>query len=111
MATKNDHICISLSENVLKIAEVKGGAPSGKVAQCLAQDISGVAEDALPSLIQKSLKGLNTKGSTIVLMVPPGVTTSKNIEIPSVDEEEIKSIVNCIVLFFVIFNFFLNKNK
>ena len=94
MANKKDHIGISLSENVLKIVDVRGHAPSAKVVQCLAQDISGVSEADLPGVIQKSLKGFNTKRASVVLMVPPGVTTSKNIEIPSVDEEEIKSIVN-----------------
>ena len=91
---KNDHICISLSDETLKIVEVKGSAPSAKIAQCVAVTIAGMAEADVSTTIQKSLKGFNTKSASVVLMVPPSITTSKNIEIPSTDEEEIKSIVN-----------------
>lgn len=88
-----EYLSISLSENVLKIAAVKAGNPP-RVIQVFAQDIKGVPADDLPKLIQAGLKGFKTKGPNIVCVVPSSMTTTKNIEIPSTEEEEIRSIVS-----------------
>jgi Tfp pilus assembly PilM family ATPase/Tfp pilus assembly protein PilN len=88
-----ERLAISLSENVLKIAAVKAGNPP-RVLQVSAQDIKGTPAADLPRLIQAGLKGFKTKGGDVVCVVPSSMTTTKNIEIPSTDEEEIRAIVS-----------------
>ncbi|MCA9401499.1 MAG: pilus assembly protein PilM [Candidatus Omnitrophica bacterium] len=90
----NEKICISLSEDVFKIVQLKGGGGAPKISKIYAKELKGVSEADLPKQIHGALKGFNTKGSEIVCIVPPSYVTTKNIEIPSVNQEEIKSIVS-----------------
>ena len=87
-------ICIALNDENLKVVQLKGPKGNARVTQVVARSVSGVSEEELPKVIQSALGGFNVKGSQIIAIVPSGTVTTKNIEIPSVDDEEIKSIVN-----------------
>jgi len=87
-------ICISLTEDMLKIVQLKGVGSSAKVNHILSKDIQGIEEDALPKVLQSSLHGFKVKFSDIISIIPSSMVTTKNIEIPSVNDDEIKSIVN-----------------
>lgn len=94
IAGSKNIIAVSLSEDVLKIAEVKGAGTSAKISNLSAQSIAGQSGAALQETLNGALKGMKAKGSQVVYVVPPSMATTKNIEIPSTDPEEIKSIVN-----------------
>lgn len=95
MAKKGgESICISLGEEFLKIAQVKGSGISAKITGVVTEDIRGISDEALPKVIQKALSGFKSKSADICCIVPSGMATTKNIEVPSVSPEEIKSIVS-----------------
>lgn len=86
----DDIICLSLSEDTFKAVQIK----RGKLVEVAAIDIKGVGDSELARTIQPSLKKFTSKTALIVNVIPAGMTTTKNIEIPSTNAEEIKSIVN-----------------
>jgi len=90
----SDVISISLSDDLLKIVQLKGAGSSAKVGNVVSRSVSGVSADDLPKLIQSALSGFNTKKSEVVSVIPSSMVSTKKIEIPSVNPEEIKSIVN-----------------
>lgn len=95
MLSQSNHcISVSIGEDVLKICQVKGKGTGAKVTNILAKDIKSYSDSDLPKVIQDALKAFNTKGADIIGVISPSMTTTKNIEIPSINEEEIKSIVS-----------------
>ncbi len=95
MFAKNpEYICVSLSDDVLRIVQLKGSGASLKVTHAVARDVKGVVGADLVKAIQSSLGGFNTKSANVYSLIPSSLTTTKNIEIPSVSPEEIKSIVS-----------------
>jgi Tfp pilus assembly PilM family ATPase/Tfp pilus assembly protein PilN len=94
LVKSTNFLAISFTEEKLRICHIKGRGPGAKVVNAVAKDIKGISDINLPKAIQDALKGINTKGAEAVCIVPPSMTTTKNIEIPSTNEEEIKSIVS-----------------
>ncbi len=90
----NDSAGIFLDEETLRLAYLKGTGASAKISKLVSQDVKGVAEEDIPKTIQLALKGINIKALDVFYIVPPGMITTKNIEVPSTDKEEIKSIVS-----------------
>jgi len=94
MAKNIDTICFSLSEELLKIVHTRGVDAKAKVVNLNCVSVKGVSSEELPKLILSAVKKFPLKKSNLALMAPAGAVTSKNIEIPSVDEDEIQSIVD-----------------
>jgi len=95
MNVKGNHFVVaSLTEDILKVAELKGFGTSAKIVNIGVYDIKGVGSDELPGVLQKSFAPFKTKKANLVYVIAPNMLTTKNIEIPSVNAEEIKSIVN-----------------
>lgn len=86
-----DYLSICLTEQSIKIAQVKS---SGAVVKVVRRDVTGVSGDALTGELRVALSGFNAKKSHVLCVIPASVATTKNIEVPSVDPEEIKSIIN-----------------
>ncbi len=93
-AKSNDYICVSLNDDVVRIVEVKGAGTFAKVTRVVSRDVKGLSEFDLPKVIRSAISGFNVKGSTVLSVVPANSVTTKNIEIPSTNPEEIKSIVS-----------------
>lgn len=89
----SDNICVSLDDNILKVAQIQSGKKSS-VSNIAAKSLEGVKEADIPRIIGSVLRGLKAKPSNLTLVLPSSVATTKNIEIPSVNDDEIKSIVN-----------------
>ena len=87
-------IGIYLSDDVLKVAQVVSSGANAKLLKVLGKEIKGLSGLELSKTIQTSISGFNVKSSKIFLVLPSSITTTKNIEIPSVNPEEIKSIVS-----------------
>jgi len=90
----NEWIAISLSDDVLKVAYVKGTANAVRIVNALAQNVKGLTEENLFKTVQSALRNFPTKTTPVCLAISSSLITTKNIEIPSIDHEEIKSIVN-----------------
>lgn len=89
-----DFVALSLTDNYFKIAYVKGRGSVPKVNKLALHDIKDLPEQGVISTVKKALKGINTKSSNVILIVPPSIVTTKNIEIPSTNPVEIRSIVD-----------------
>ena len=90
----DEYISISLSEDTLKVAQFSGTGTATQVTQVAARDVKGIAETDLPNIVSETLKPFKTKSAHILCVIPSGMVTTKNIEVPSTNPEEIKSIVN-----------------
>ena len=88
------YLSVSLSEDTLKVVELKSSNNLSQVSNVVARDIKGIPETELPNIIADTLKGFNAKSAQILCVIPTGLTTTKNIEVPSTNPEEIKSIVS-----------------
>lgn len=86
-----DYLSVSLTEQSVKVAQVKS---SGVVVKVARKEVSSASVDTLTNQLSAALKGFNTKKLRVLCVIPASVATTKNIEVPSIDSEEIKSIIN-----------------
>ncbi len=84
------YLSFSLNENVIKLVQVKASGTVEKVARASAE---GIAADSLGQTFKTLLHGFDRKAA-VICVIPASVTTSKIIEVPSSDPQEIKSIIN-----------------
>ncbi len=92
-AGKN-YVSLALSEDTLKVAHLKISVSEQKLIGIIKRDVRGMPEGDLPKVIQSAMGDLNIKKPYALCTVPSHVVTTKNIEIPSLDPEEIKSIID-----------------
>ena len=90
MGKIKNSICILLSEDALKIAQVI----KGRVSNVSFQDVKGFSDDRLAKTLRSMVSKLKPKKAEIFCLMPSGMTTSKNLEIPSTSPDEIKAIVS-----------------
>jgi Tfp pilus assembly PilM family ATPase/Tfp pilus assembly protein PilN len=86
-----DYLSVSLTEQSIKVAQVKS---SGAIVKVVRREMSGTTPEAFTKELKVALTGFNPKNANVLCVIPASVATTKNIEIPSVDPEEIKSIIN-----------------
>jgi len=89
-----EYIGISLNEGSLQLAHVRLIGQNHKVVNVVKKDIREVDEDQWPGVLQSALSEIGSKRCDAILTVPANIVTTKNIEIPSLDEGEIKSIID-----------------
>ena len=89
-----DRLGILLSDDILKIVHMRLSSSGHTVANVFRKDIQGVAPEELPKVLKGALAELNVKRVKAVCVIPSSVATTKNIEIPSLDPQEIKSIID-----------------
>lgn len=94
MSKGKEHVCVSLDDELLRVIQIKGSGSSAKVTNIVTRSTQGVSDQELPRLVQSALTGFNIKSSNISLIAPANSITTKNIEVPSKNADEIKSIVN-----------------
>lgn len=85
------YLSIAINEGVIKVAQVRSSGVIEKIAR------ASVAGTSTPEDLAKALKTLLNgfdRGSTVLSVIPASAATSKNIEVPSSDPNEIKSIIN-----------------
>ena len=89
-AADKRYLSISINETIVKVAQVKSSGIVEKIAR-------GEASDASPESTAKVLKSLLNgfdRKAAVICVVPANAVTAKNLEVPSSDPEEIKSIIN-----------------
>ncbi|HOW36415.1 MAG TPA: pilus assembly protein PilM [Candidatus Omnitrophota bacterium] len=89
-----DYISVAFGEEELRVAHMRMSTPLREVVNLVRRDIRGISEEELPKIIRSALNDFNIKKAVAVCIVPASLTTTKNIEIPSLDPNEIKSIIN-----------------
>lgn len=89
-----DLISIGFSGSALKICHIKSSANHKEVANFLTRNISGLADADISKVIQATVSELKAKKPHIINVIPAHLVISKNIEVPSVDPDEIREIIN-----------------
>ena len=85
------YLTISINEGVIKLAQGTSSGNVEKIARGSFTVNSGVDEAA--KTLKTLLVPFNRK-APVICVVPASAATAKNIEVPSTDPEEIKSIIN-----------------
>ncbi len=88
--TNKRYIAVCLQEASVKVAQVLSSGVVEKVARATAADAS---VDSVGKILKTALNGFDRKAS-IVCVIPSSAATAKNIEVPSSDPQEIRSIIN-----------------
>lgn len=86
-----DYLSVYITDQAIKVAQVTA---SGSVVKIVRRETNGAAGDLLVKELKASLSGFNSKKTNIICVVPASVATTKSIEIPSIDSEEIRSIIS-----------------
>lgn len=89
-----DFISVMVNEEDLKVAHVKVNYNVYEVVNIAKRDIRGISQEELPKTIKSTISDFVIKNAQVIYVVPSNFVTTKNIEIPSVDPAEIKSIIN-----------------
>jgi Tfp pilus assembly PilM family ATPase/Tfp pilus assembly protein PilN len=94
MRSGSEYISVSLTDETFKIARIKASATESLLLNVVRQDVKDVPEDELLKTVQSALGTIDVRRGNAVCCLSSALTTTKNIEIPSVDPEEIKSIID-----------------
>jgi len=91
--TDRDLVGVNLSGNILKVAHIKFSPNKKEVVDLLSRDITGMTDIDISKAIQDSVSGFKANRVDIIDIIPSHLIITKNIEIPSTQENEIKEIV------------------
>ncbi len=80
-------IAVSISASVVKLAQVTSAGVVEKLAQ------KAVSSGGMEAALREALTGFQTKSCGIICVMPGDVATTKHLDVPSVDREEIESII------------------
>jgi len=89
-----DVVCVSLSGDNLKLAFAKISPTRKELVDLVSYEIQGLSDEEITKSIQSSLKSLKLSSPEVIIIIPSHATIAKNIEIPSLDEQEIREIVD-----------------
>ena len=90
----SDMISVYLGDDEIKIAQLEAAGSSWKLNNVLKRDLHDLSENDLPQVLQSLLSSINARRGRAIVVVASHQATTKNIEIPSRDPAEIKSIIN-----------------
>lgn len=91
---ENNYVGVMLTEETLKVASLKISTSQKKIVQVIRRDIKDLEQSDLMTELTGVMKELNVKNPRVFCQIPLSMITTKNIEIPSLDPEEIKSIID-----------------
>lgn len=80
-------ITIALGPSVVKLAQVTSAGFVQKLAQ------KAVSAGGIEAALREALAGFDTRNAAVICVLPGDIATTKHLEVPSVDPEEIESII------------------
>lgn len=89
-----DTVCLNVSGDNLKIAYGKIYHTRKELIDLASYKIQGLSDDEIVKVIRTSLENLKLTNPQVILVIPAHLTIVKNIEIPSLDPQEIREIVD-----------------
>ena len=92
--SNHDLVGIDFSSNNLKLVHTRGSLNKKELVNILSRSISGLSDDDIAKVINASFSELRLKSYSIIDIIPSHLVITKNIEIPSVDPQEIREIIN-----------------
>lgn len=91
---ESDTMVMILDETTFKVAQFRISANEKHLVNVVRRDVRDVPPEGVPPIVQETLAEFNVKKPRVVLAVPASFAITKNIEIPSLDQEEIRSIID-----------------
>ncbi len=88
------YVTIALNEESVKAAYIQVTGDKTKLLGVAKRDVRNLPDLDLTKTVQSLINSLNPKNAENILVIPAALATTKNIEIPSRDPNEIKSIIN-----------------
>ena len=85
------YLSISINEGVIKVVQATSAGVLERVARASFDPTAGGSQAVLTL---KSLLAPFDRKASVICTIPANAATAKNIEVPSIDPEEIKSIIN-----------------
>jgi Tfp pilus assembly PilM family ATPase len=90
----NEFVGVDFNTNTLKLAYLKPSYNKMEVENLFTWSVSGLDDSDISKLLKTAFTDLKLKNPYIINIVPSNLVITKNIEIPSNDQEEIKEIIN-----------------
>lgn len=94
MGKRRDLVSIDLSTARLKIAHLRNMPNKKNAVNILQRDVTGLSDIEISKVIRASLYELEVRNPHIIDVMPAHSVITKNIEIPSINPQEIKEIIN-----------------
>lgn len=95
MFNKNkDYLTISLVDECMKFAHVRVTSTDKQIVGVVKKDVRGVAPEELPAVARSLVAELGLNKPSAICALSASAVTTKNIEVPSIDPAEIKSIID-----------------
>jgi len=91
---EQEYLGVSINDDAIKLAHIKMTGTERKLMGVSRHDLREVAEEDRVRIVQEALSELTIKNPRAICALPANLATTKNIEIPSLDPEEIKSIID-----------------
>ena len=89
--TDKEYLTIYINDGIIKVAQA---AASGSIEKIARGSYSAAAQPDEAAKALRSLLGPFNRKATVICVIPANAASAKNIEVPSTDPEEIKSIIN-----------------
>ncbi|MFH1459961.1 MAG: pilus assembly protein PilM [Candidatus Omnitrophota bacterium] len=89
-----DIISLDLSHDELMLAHYKNTGKQAEFVDLINQSIQGLSDDKIAQLIFKEITDLKIKNPYIINVIPLHLAITKNLEIPSLDDQEIREIID-----------------
>jgi type IV pilus assembly protein PilM len=87
-------LALDLSSGTLKLVCAKKAGNRKEVAFLASKPLSGLSDDDISKVLAGYLKEWKIKKTGLILSIPSNLVIPKNIEVPSVDPQEIREIVS-----------------
>jgi type IV pilus assembly protein PilM len=95
MLGKNkDYLAVVIGESAINAAHLRGIGANQKVVGLARESLDGIDPAQWDEKIRSILSGFRMKKPAAICVIPSAIVTTKNIEIPSLDKEEIRSIID-----------------
>src|SRR3989338_5779848 len=91
---EKDLISFVLTDTTVKIAQIQGAPNAPRLVNIVKRDVKDLPPEELASVVQSCLNSIGVKRASAICCLPSSVAITKNIEIPSIDPVEIKSIID-----------------
>ncbi len=88
------YIVVSMTETEVSLCHVLVSGQVRKLLSVYRDKILAGEQNQIPDRIRAAVLAMNAKKATPILVIPSHLVTTKNIEIPSLDPEEIHSIID-----------------
>ncbi len=86
-------VIVSLDDVSIKVAQIRGKESDKRLLHVTKGDLRDLPEEELAKTIHSCLADIHIKKTPAICTLPPSQVITKNIEIPSLDAEEIQSII------------------